>query len=357
MPRKQQPIEFDDDDGAESMIGAARLRDAEDDVFDVAHNSMIRSAASERNALVASLHLDDMGPHSYPQIGHGSSSGGETTLALTLSGSGAKEDQPQSVKDAVQAVWEKANALQETAVAAAKRAAFEDARKELAQEHELALQRQAVELNAKAEEANRRIWVMAASEKESAVAAALAHQAKEMERLENELVKQKQMAADELEEAYRSMKIELAGVLEEQHATNVNMAVQAAWERAGRLQETAVAAARKEAREAAEREGEARMALERTQLGDDMRRTLQTTMQSQSEEMANDKAEIRSLRQQLEKALSAARDAESNAAKQVQIAVKDAMKAMEQVQKASQDRAVAKALAEAKASGSIPRDS
>ena len=63
-------------------------------------------------------------------------------------------------------------------------------------------------------------------------------------------------AAQELEEAYKSLKAEAGRVVEEQHAVNMNLAVQAAWERAGRLQETAVAAARKEAKEQAEKDAD-----------------------------------------------------------------------------------------------------
>ena len=200
---------------------------------------------------------------------------------------------------------------------------------------------------------------MAARERDTAVKASLADQAEELARVKQELIDQREKAAQELEEAYKSLKAEAGRVVEEQHAGNMNLAVQAAWERAGRLQETAVAAARKEAKEQAEKDADERIRLERLQLGAEMRKTLQSSIESHAGDMNKDMEEIKSLRSQLADARAAARSAEANAAKQAQQAVKDAMKAMEQVSKAAQDRAVARALAEhvAKQATKAPTDS
>lgn len=371
MPRKQASALQDH----ESMVGEARVRDAEEDVFDVAQNSMFRTAvelptaAHRRTAASSTTWEDDETP---PAPGRSLQrlqiSGGETaskgsTLASSPScGTSAAEERDAvaaQIRDAVQATWAKANAIQEQAVAAAMRTAREDIRKELQADHAHAMKQQEESLKLEAENANRRLWEMAARERDTAVKAALADQAEELARVKQELIDQREKAAQELEEAYKSLKAEAGRVVEEQHAVNMNLAVQAAWERAGRLQETAVAAARKEAKEQAEKDADERIRLERLQLGAEMRKTLQSSIESHAGDMNKDMEEIKSLRSQLADARAAARSAEANAAKQAQQAVKDAMKAMEQVSKAAQDRAVARALAEhvAKQATKAPTDS
>ena len=349
MPRRPAPTAQGDDEGGGSVSRGTRPpADEDDDVFDVAQSSMFQRSVelplTARKHAVKTTVWDEADVPSPTADGpKGSSSNHQ--LAMTLVAEDTAEH-ALTVRDAVQSTWAKANTIQEQAVAAAVRTAATEARKEAEAAKQAALRKLEEELRFEAEKANRRLWELANRERDEAVKAALADQEHEVVRLRTELETQKQRALEELEKAYQGLKIEAARTVQEQQETNINMAVQAAWDRAGRMQETAVAAARKEAKEEAERAAEERLRLERLQVGTDMRKTLQAGVQSHAEEMRKDKAEITLLRSQLEEARATARNAEANAAKQTQQAVKDAMKAMEQVQKAAQDRAVARALAE-----------
>ena len=255
---------------------------------------------------------------------------------------------------AVQATWAKANTLQEQAVNSAVRASVQEAREQAAREKSAALKEQEEELRAEAEKANRRLWEIAAREKEVAIRKATEETAAEVKSLKAELERQREKAAEELEDAYHSLKGEVAHVLEEQHSANMNMAVQAAWERAGRLEANAVAAARKEVRAEVETEWEKRLALERLGKGEGLRKSLGEAVKANADEMQTAKDEVRRLRQEVEKLKHeldaervAARDAESKAAKQQQQAVAAAVKAVEDVAKGAQERAIARALAAA----------
>ena len=355
-------MESDDED--KSVIGAARPRDAEEDVFDVAHNSMLRTAAelpmTGRRHAVATADWDGCSYGVAALALQATGGAGETAttaeFAMTVTGSSADEEHLRNsiVQSAIEATWAKANALQDQAIAGATRAAFTEARRAFEIEKAEATRRLEEELRLEAEKANERLWKVAAHEREAAVRAALADQGAELQRVKKELADQQQKAAEELEEAYKSLKAEVSRVLEDQHAANVNAAVQSAWERAGRLQESAVTAAQQEARAEAEAKAEERMKLERLQLGSDMRNTLQNGVSANAEELLASRSEVVELRKQLDVARVTARDAEANAAKSTQTAVKDAMKAMEAVQKASVDRAVARALAKAGIVGAAP---
>ena len=343
--KKLAPPPMDSDEEEQSVVGAARPRDAEEDVFDVAHNSLLRTATelplTGRRQAVATADWNVSGSSSP------GSRAVESEFSLTIVES--SEDKA-SVQAAVEATWAKANAIQDQAISGATRAALAEARSMFEVEKAEAVKRREEQLRLEAEKATERLWKVAAHEREQAVKAALADQAAELERINAELANQRQKAADELEDAYKSLKAEVSRVLEDQHAANVNCAVQAAWERAGRIQETAVMKARSEARAEAEAEADERMKLERLQLGTEMRRTIQTGIESNADELLAAKAEASELRKQLEVARAQGRDAEANAAKSTQQAVKDAMKAMESVQKSAIDRAVARALAAAKVS-------
>lgn len=366
-----------------SMVGAARVRDAEEDIFDVAHNNLLRTATEQvpstgRRQMLASA--DWAGASVQPAPSKptivpdrfdfraepsGSKDAPPTKFAMTVGGNVDDEIiQNAHMQAAVQATWAKANALQDQAVSAATRAAVAEARRDAEREKKDALQALDQELRNETEKTVRRLWELAAKEREQAVEKAIINQDAELKRVKQELAAQREGAAEELEAAYKTMKAEVGRVLEDQHAANVNLAVQAAWDRAGRLQETAVANARKEAREEAQAEFEERLGMERLQLGSEQRRALESSADAHVEEIKSDKQEIKSLREQLnlmreelEQARASARDAESNAAKQTKQAVQDAMKAMEQVQKASVDRAVARALASAQAAKGSPSTS
>ena len=225
---------------------------------------------------------------------------------------------------------------------------------EAAREKAAALKAQEEELRVEAEQANRRLWVIAAREKEVAITKALESQAAEVAALKAELENQRERAAQELEDAYHSMKADVGRVLEEQHSANVNMAVQAAWESAGRLQESAVAAARKEARAEAEQEWERRQSREHTERGEEARVRATELAEANASEAGITKEELRKLQLEverlgleLERERTTAREAESKAAKKQQQAVEEAIKAVESVAKSSQERAIARALAAA----------
>lgn len=276
------------------------------------------------------------------------------TTVLAVCGEPDDNEHRDSVRSAVQATWAKANALQEQAIRAAVRAATMEVREQAQHEHSVALKKLEEDMQVEAEKANRRLWEIAAREKEVAIRKAIEDQAAEVQMLKDGLEQQKQKAAEDLENAYRSLKGEVSRVLEDQHSANMNMAVQAAWERAGRLEEVAVAAARKEARKEAESEFEKRLALERLEHGEERRKAAAEAAQAHADDMQSSKDEIRRLRteverlrQELERERITSREAESKAAKQQQQAVNAAVKAVEEVAQAAKERAVAHALAAA----------
>ena len=335
-----------------SSARVTRLRDLEEDVFDVAHNNLLRTAAelpiTGRRQIV---HSADWDASSSPtrEVGKGANA----STALVLKSESGDEPSRTQVQSAVQATWEKANALQEQAVNSAVRAAVREAHDQADRELSAALKTQEEELRAEAEQANRRLWEIAAREKEAAIAKAIEDQVEECKNLRKEIDNQRERTAEELENTYHSLKSEVGRVLEEQHTTNINMAVQAAWERAARLEETAVANARKEAKAEAERDWEKRMALEQHEGGEKLRKSVTEAQQASTDELQSNREELRSMRQEmdrlkqeLEREQLTAREAESKAAKQQQQAVEAAVKAVEAVAKGAQERAVAKAVAE-----------
>lgn len=325
---------------------------ADEDVFDVAHNNLMRSAAelpiTSRRQIVNAVDWEES-----KQSPSRTAAGGATSTALVRNDDEANSIRTK-VQDAVQATWDKANALQEIAIKDAVSSALREARELAAREKSAALKAQDDELRLEAEKANRRLWEIAAREKEVAVAKALEDQAEELKRLKRELEQQTERSAVDLEDAYHSMKGEVGRVLEEQHSVNVNMAVQAAWESAARLEETAVATARREARAAADSEWEKRLALERLERGEEMRKSVAEAVKANADDLESAKEEARRLRQEterlrheLETERLAAREAEAAAAKTQQAAVNEAVKAFEAVAKSSQDRAVERAVARA----------
>jgi len=324
---------------------STRLRDLEDDVFDVAHNNLLRTAAEQPASTRQQSEANGGGTKP---------AGTQAPTTIVLHSLDGGDDHKQGVRDAVQATWAKANELQEQAVSGAVRAATKDFREQAARDQSAALKAQEEQLRGEAEQANRRLWEMARREQEVAVRKALENQAEEVQHLKDELKRQRAKAAEELETAYRSLKGEVGRVLEEQHSVNMNMAVQAAWERAARIEATAVAAARKEARAEAESEFEKRLALERLERGEEMRKSTAEASSANADELqsAKDDArrlrkEVETLRQQLEREQLAAREAESKAAKQQQQAVSQAVKAVEEIARSNQERAIARALAAA----------
>lgn len=323
-----------------------RLRDLEDDVFDVAHNSLLRHSAelpvaSRRQVVDAADFVMETPKNA-----------GSTVLVRTEDNETAVNK--QDLQTAVQATWDKANAMQDQAISNAVRSALRLAHDEAAREQVKALKEQEVKLRAEAEKANRRLWEIAAREKETAIAKAIENQDAEVKRLTAELESQQDKLAVQLEDAYHSVKGEVGRVLEDQHSNDMNLAVQQVWERAARLEATAVAAARKEVCAEADTEWEKRLALERLAHGEELRASVGAASQAHAEELQTAKDDLRRMRQEvdrlqrdLETERRSAREAESKAAKQQQHAVNDAVRAVEEIAKGAQERAVTRALAAA----------
>ena len=340
----------------------SRFGDFEDDVFDVAHNTLLRSSAEQQSAVrKAKSNLpvtldweDDDGPKVKAitmKSHHGAASASKSIMpstALVVTPEDATDEDhltAASIRAAVDKTWAKANALQDQAVAAAVKAAIKDLEENAKKDKEKALAELEAKLHEDAEQATRRLWEIAHREQAAAIAKALEEQAAEVARLKEELAQQEKKAADALEKAYLSMKEEARRAVEEQNTQTLNATVQATWDAAARMEQTAVAAARKEARAEAEREFDERIKLERMHLNTETRQTLQSGAQAQADELSRNREEMHRLRQELERERAAARDAEAKAAKQQQAAVKEAMAAVEKVAKANEERAVARALA------------
>jgi len=331
------PTDMSKKKGAAASQPPSRVRDLEEDVFDVAHNSLLRTAAELPRKPTQPVWEDE----------------DDTPVrALTMGGGALQAHTEDSVRAAVQATWEKANELQEQAVTGAARSAVRQAREQCAKQQAEALYEQEIKLKHEAEEATKRLWVMAARERDAAIQKALEEQGTEVEALKQELARQKAKAAASLEEAYITLKDEARRDVEAQHVTDVNLAVQAAWESAGRLQDTAVVAARKQASAETQRELEEKFALERLKMGTEARRAVEASSESITQDALRDKEEITRLRRELEQMRDelayerqAARDAEGKAASKQQQAVHEAMKAVQQINQANQERSAVRALA------------
>merc|ERR1719238_2131307 len=102
--------------GAPSSRGASRLRDLEDDVFDVAHNNLLRTATelpvTGRRQMVNSADWTATGGPVADKDKASGGAGASTTLVCTNDGEADNPHRAQ-VQSAVQATWEKANQLQE----------------------------------------------------------------------------------------------------------------------------------------------------------------------------------------------------------------------------------------------------
>ena len=122
-----------------SSARVTRLRDLEEDVFDVAHNNLLRTAAelpiTGRRQMVHSADWDASNSPT-KEVGKGANA----STALVCKSDSADDPGRTQVQTAVQATWEKANALQEQAVNSAVRAAVREARDQAARELSAALQ-------------------------------------------------------------------------------------------------------------------------------------------------------------------------------------------------------------------------
>ena len=232
----------------------ARARDLEDDVFDVAHNTMLRSKV-----------VDQYSAHTSSRAAlreEWDEGVGERGIAPTpesMDKEAKSETEREEVRKAVDAAWVKAQKVQEQAVAAAANTSVRVARDQYEAEKHLLLQEQEARLRAEAEEAISKIWETAEKEKARAVEDALAQFAEE----KAEMTKTREREQKELDEAYHALKGEVGRVLEKQHAKNLTDAVNTAWERAAVQEEKAVSAAIERAREEARKEFEEQLGKER----------------------------------------------------------------------------------------------
>lgn len=87
------------------------------------------------------------------------------------------------------------------------------------------------------EEAKHVTWTAATRQQERAVEVALHEQNYTLDRTRQEVEDQRARVKEELGEAYHSIKKELLQDLQQQHSHNLNLAVQAAWDRATREKE------------------------------------------------------------------------------------------------------------------------
>lgn len=314
----------------------SRARDLEEDIFDVAHNTMLRCKVVDHHS------------------GHTSSRAaareewdegiGERSVVPTpesMDKEAKTETEREEVRKAVDATWASAQKMQEQAVATASSTSVRVARDQYETELKLSLHEQEARLRAEAEEAISKIWETAEREKVKAVEDALAKYAEEKAAISGAREKEK----TDLDEAYQALKGEVSRVLEKQHAKNLTDAVNTTWERAAVQEEKAVAQAIERVKQELRIGLEEQLGTERMQLRAEARRTIAEHEEALAETTKTDKAEIKRLREQLTEAKSTAEEAVRKAAAEQQKAVRDAVEAVEQIAKASQARAVEAAMA------------
>ena len=209
----------------------SRARDLEEDIFDVAHNTMLRCKVVDHHS------------------GHTSSRAaareewdegiGERSVVPTpesMDKEAKTETEREEVRKAVDATWASAQKMQEQAVATASSTSVRVAMDQYETELKLSLHEQEARLRAEAEEAISKIWETAEREKVKAVEDALAKYAEEKAAISGVREKEK----TDLDEAYQALKGEVSRVLEKQHAKNLTDAVNTTWERAAVQEEKAV---------------------------------------------------------------------------------------------------------------------
>ena len=318
----------------QSRPAVGRARDLEEDIFDVAHNTMLRSKvvdhSSGHTSSRAALHREWDGGF-----------GGIVPTPESMDKEAKSETEREEVRNAVDATWASAQKMQTLAVATASSASVRLARDQYEAEMKLTLQEQEARLRAEAEEAIGQIWDTANREKVRAVDDALAKYAEEKAAISGTREREK----EDLDEAYQALKGEVGRVLEKQHAKNLTDAVNTTWERAAVQEEKAVAQAIERVKEELRKDVEEQLGKERMQLRAEARRTIADHQEELAETTQADKAEIKKLREQLAEARAAAQGAERKAAAEQQKAVRDAVEAVEQIGKASQARAVEAAMA------------
>ena len=320
----------------QSRPANSRARDLEEDIFDVAHNTMLRSKVvdhySGNTSSRAALRQEWDG---------GVGERGIVPTPESMDKEAKSETEREEVRRAVDATWVSAQKMQEQAAATASSTSVRVARDQHEAEMKLSLQEQETRLRTEAEEAICKVWETAEREKVKAVEDALAKYAEEKAAIAGTREKEK----EDLNEAYQALKGEVGRVLEKQHAKNLTDAVNTTWERAAVQEEKAVLQAIARVKEELRKDVEEQLGTERMQLRAEARRTIADHQEELVETTKADKAEIKRLREQLVEAEATADVAERKAAAEQQKAVRDAVEAVEQIGKASQARAVEAAMA------------
>lgn len=327
---------------SEEVPIAVRTRDLEDDVFDVAHNSMLRHAMPSLVHRTSSSST----PESRPPVQEAprklmlDDDGNATSSAYALRAlTDAEQLRISEIQAAVDATWTKANEMQGQAIDAAVRSAVHHERERLEMEHKRQLEKLAEERKLEVEQVKRHTWQCSYKDRDRAVAEALQAQANELEQAKQDMVDLRERTAAELATAYQKLKEEAAEAVRLEHASNITSAVQHTWDKANRQQEVAVAAARAAGAEEARKEAEDRFAAERVELKAEHRRALQSKGEAQAEMGRSERAELKALRDEISALRTAARDAEAKAAAEQQKAVLQAVRAAEEIaRKASLER-------------------
>ncbi len=320
-----------------------RLRDHDDDIFDVAHNSMLRQAAEmplSRRQLRGGLDWESA-PTPLALTGPDQKQPPDHQQQRTCTSHDAELNHAAQVSQAVQQTWARANTLQEKAIDSAVRQAVDKERAEFDALKLSALKDQEQIMRIDAEKAVRRAWENAHVERKQAVAAAVKAHEEEIERTKREVQSVRDTMEADFAEERKTLKASVKAELEREHAESMKAAVQSAWASAGREKEAALAACAREADRAAEE----RMALERQQLQAEMRKTVQSSVESAAESVAGEREELRQLRLEVEELRVAARNAEATAARRQKEAVAAAVAAVERVGAKQTELAVARALA------------
>jgi len=310
---------------------AASSGDGDDDVFDRAVNGMLRSTqvSQLQPRLAAATLATDF-------------TVGEVAVCDV---SDTASSEPGDVRKAVSDTWRKADAIKDLAVESAVKSAIAKVREEYDKEYAVKVAELKDQIRCEVEEARRRIWERATKEQERAIEAALTAQAAALRRAEQELEDERARAAKERTILMESAKDVLRTEVAEEHANEMNQAIQALWDSARIQQESAVAVAVAATQKQERKYAEEMTARERMTIRAEARRTIQESDESQASTISALKAENRKIREQvseltaeLDVARHAVREAEYKAAQEQHRAVREAVQATEEVYKSLASR-------------------
>lgn len=166
-PKSKPPALTNKEPPPAKAAPAARARDLDDDVFDVAHNALLRTKVVDQHSGHSSgraavrAEWDDGLPSK------------SIVTPEAMEKAGRAETERAEVQAAVDAAWAKSAELQEQAVAAARSTTSRELRERHERELREKLQEQETRLRHEAEEALKKIWETANRERDRAVEEAL----------------------------------------------------------------------------------------------------------------------------------------------------------------------------------------